>query len=158
MAVNDADPSSASGGGAAGRVELKIDSDPANVRPVRRRVEEFARSAGLSQHDSEEIGLVLNEALANIIRHGYGGAHDRPIVVTVESAQEGVRLSIRDWGKPFNPAQVQPRPVGELAPDQIKPGGLGLLCIRRLMDDVRYCALSDGMLLTMVKKVKHTER
>jgi|HubBroStandDraft_1064217.scaffolds.fasta_scaffold60154_3 anti-sigma regulatory factor (Ser/Thr protein kinase) len=134
--------------GAGERIELKIDSDPANLRQVRTSIEEFARGAGLSQEASDEVGLVINEALANVIRHGYGGATDRPIEVTAAAETDGVRFTIRDWGKPFDPALVAKRKTGEL-----KPGGLGLVCIKKLMDEASFSRLPDGMQLTMVKRL-----
>jgi anti-sigma regulatory factor (Ser/Thr protein kinase) len=138
-----------SGAASPGRVELKIDSDPANLRQVRERIEEFALSAGLSREDSDAIGLVVNEALANVIRHGYGGATDRPILVTAETEPGAVRLTIRDWSTPFDPSRLPVKKKGEL-----KPGGLGLVCIKELMDEVKFSPLSDGMQLTMVKRGK----
>ncbi len=129
------------------RIELKITSDPANLRRVRKQVEQFARSAGLSPEMSDAIGLALNEALANVIRHGYDGATDRPIVVSAEHGDGEFRVFIRDWAKPFDPSRLKPKRCGELT-----PGGLGMVCIRQLMDDVKFERLPDGMLLTMVKK------
>jgi anti-sigma regulatory factor (Ser/Thr protein kinase) len=133
----------------SGRLELKIVSDPANLREVRHRIEQFAEAAGLSRQACDDLGLVANEALANIIRHGYGGAKDRPILVTAEKEGTAVRLSIRDWAKPFDP-QSLPREKS----DPLKPGGLGLVCMRKLMDDVQFVRLSDGMQLTMIKRSK----
>ena len=33
----------------------------------------------------------------------------------------------------------------------MQPGGLGLVCIRSLMDEVQYVTQPDGMLLRMTK-------
>lgn len=129
------------------RVELKIDSHPANLRPVRKALEEFSTLAELGQDAADGIGLAVNEALANVMRHGYGGATDRPIQIAAELRTGEVRVLIRDWGPTFDPA-VLPGGVH----DPLKPGGLGLMCIRGIMDEVTYERLSDGMLLTMVKR------
>ena len=66
------------------RLELNIQSNPANLRQVRNAIEEFAHAAGLKQQQCDEIGLVVNEAVANVIRHGYGGATNRPIAITAQ--------------------------------------------------------------------------
>jgi anti-sigma regulatory factor (Ser/Thr protein kinase) len=128
-------------------LELRIDSHPANVRPARLAVEHFARSHGMSDKSCDEIGLALNEAMTNVIRHQYGGDISRPIVVRAAWAPDQLRVSIRDFGKPFNPSSLPAKP-----PEPGCPGGLGLLCIRRCMDDVKFEQLSDGMLLTLVKR------
>ena len=129
--------------------EWKIASHPANLRQIRKELEDFAKSIGLPEKSAYDVGLVLNEALANIIRHGYGGAVDRPILVQADRVGAHFELVIRDWGKPFDPALIKQKNLGELS-----PGGLGLLCMRRLMDDVKFERLPDGMLVRMTKKIK----
>ncbi|MDP9174001.1 MAG: ATP-binding protein [Planctomycetota bacterium] len=136
----------------AGRIELKISSDPANLRGVRRQLEDFARFVGMSQEATDAIGLALNEALANVMRHGYSGARDKPIVVAGEIINGGFRLTIRDWAPPFDPSRLPKKDRADLT-----PGGLGLLCIRKLMDETNFSPQPDGMLLTMVKHMKATK-
>ena len=128
--------------------EWKIASHPANLRDVRKELESFAKSAGAPVEAADAIGLVVNEALANVIRHGYNDATDRPIIVSAEEDGRKIELVIRDWARPFDPSQVKPKCEGELT-----PGGLGMLCIRKLMDDVKFERLPDGMLLKMSKKL-----
>jgi anti-sigma regulatory factor (Ser/Thr protein kinase) len=130
------------------KLELKITSDPANLQPVRKQVETFAESAGLSRRECDGVGLAVNEAMANIIRHGYGNATDQPIHVTAEVKDDQLFVQIRDWGKPFDP-QLLPRDIRP----ELRPGGLGLLCMRKLMDSTEFVTLSDGMLLKMVKRI-----
>jgi anti-sigma regulatory factor (Ser/Thr protein kinase) len=125
-----------------------INSHPAGLREVRRELESFAQSIGMAEESSHAVGLVLNEALANIIRHGYDGALDKPIRVTAQTGDNELRIQIRDWAKPFDPALVKQRYDGEL-----KPGGIGLICIRKLMDKATFQRLPDGMLLTLTKKL-----
>jgi anti-sigma regulatory factor (Ser/Thr protein kinase) len=149
--------------GADGRVTLQFRSDPATLRPVRLALEEYGKEAGLSPEATDAIGLALNEALANVMRHAYRGATDRPIDVTFERRPSGdrrhvaVAVLIRDWGTPFDPNKVPPKPPVDPSKldslDDLTPGGLGLMCIKELMDDVRYERQPDGMLLTMVKDV-----
>jgi len=129
-------------------LKLKITSDPANLRPVRKQIEALAQSGGLSREDCEALGLVINEALANVIRHGYNGATDRPIAINAEVADGEFRLQIRDWARPFDPAQLP-----KTKRDHLQPGGLGLICMRKLMDEAEFVPLADGMLLKLVKKI-----
>jgi serine/threonine-protein kinase RsbW len=137
------------------RMELMMTSHPSILRPARLALEGFARESGMEQESAEKIGLVLNEALANVMRHGYDGAAEKPIVVTFDRHGEGdeaeIEVTIRDWGKPFDPGELPTAPPPD--PDRIMPGGLGLLCMRQMMDKVTFTRLADGMLLTMVKKV-----
>ena len=107
-------------------------------------------ACGLSAEGAADVGLAVNEAVANVIRHAYGGATDRPIVVRGECEPTGgVRVTIRDWGTGVNPLAQPPRQR-----DPMEPGGLGLVCLRQLLDDVRFEPQPDGMLLTMEKRAK----
>jgi anti-sigma regulatory factor (Ser/Thr protein kinase) len=136
------------------RIELNITSDAANLRTVRIKIEEFAHSGGLPAEVGEAAGLVVNEALANVIRHGYHGAKDQPILVTAEIEDGEMRLAIRDWSRPFDPSKLPQTDHDLTKPENVKPGGLGLLCMRKLMDEAEFVPLPDGMLLKLVKRVK----
>src|SRR3712207_7212584 len=46
---------------------------------------------------------------------------------------------------------VNPLTVGKVH-DPLTPGGLGLVCLRQLLDEMAFTPLPDGMLLTMVKR------
>ena len=140
---------------AAAPLRLRIRSDPANLAPVRKAVEDLALAHGFDASACGEIALCVNEALANVIRHAYGGASDRPIELTADVLQNdeaggddsALRLRIRDWGSGVNPEDLPPK-----RRDPLTPGGLGLICLRKMMDDVRFTPQPDGMLLEMTRR------
>src|SRR5579862_344603 len=131
-----------------GRLTLKITSDTGQVAPTRRMIENFASQAGFDEVAVHQIGLVVNEALANVIRHAYAGAKDRPIVVTAEcrrvpGAASGshvrqICVTIRDWGKGDVPADRTNQPR-----DPLTPGGIGMICMKQLMDRVEFVPQPD---------------
>jgi serine/threonine-protein kinase RsbW len=129
------------------RLELNIVSDPANLREVRREVEQFAAEHGCDECCRNDIGLCVNEALANVMRHAYRGATDQPIGIQVEDLGDRVRVRIRDWGRSFDPAVLKDRPY-----DPLEPGGLGVICMHKLMDEVTFVPQEKGMLLTLVRR------
>ena len=139
-------------------IELNINSDPANLAAARTTVEEFCSTrGGFGIKSTGEIGLVVNEALANVIRHAYSGATDQPIRISVafDATPPGsVTIAIRDWGSGENP---QARLEHHKPVNPATPGGLGLVCLREFMDEVRYAPQSDGMLLTMMRQKKSPE-
>jgi serine/threonine-protein kinase RsbW len=145
-----------SGDSLASQLELRIASDPANLADARRRIEALARACGLDQESCDAVGLCINEALANVIRHAYQGATDRPIQIIAGAADDGLRIAIRDWGSCVNPLVAPPRPR-----DPLSPGGVGLICLRELMDQVQFIPQGDGMLLVMMRRngrPKHGQR
>ena len=138
------DASSRSDGPRAMKIELT--SEPEKIAGVRKAVEAFAQAAGLGS-GAADLGLVVNEALANVIRHAYQGRRGQPISVSVDCDSAEVTVRIRDWGNGVNPA-AQPAKTH----DPETPGGLGLICLRALMDRAEFIPQPDGMLLTISKK------
>jgi anti-sigma regulatory factor (Ser/Thr protein kinase) len=129
-------------------MRLKITSDPANLAAVRTSVESLAIENGFDKQAADEIGLCVNEAMANITRHAYGNAYDRLIDLTVEVVDSTMHIKIRDWGNGINPMDLPPRPH-----DPLRPGGLGLVCLKKMMTQVRFLPQPDGMLLHMTRKM-----
>jgi serine/threonine-protein kinase RsbW len=128
-------------------IRLKIMSDPANLAGVRLAIETLCMDNGMEQKACDEVGLCVNEALANIIRHAYNGASDQSIEIAVDFTDGAVRIAIRDWGNGVNPLDRPTPPY-----DPLKPGGLGMICLKQMMDEVRFTPQPDGMLLEMTRK------
>jgi serine/threonine-protein kinase RsbW len=138
----------------------KFDSDPAQVQPVRLAVEELAQQIGFAERCVGEIGLVTNEAIANVIEHAYNGEAGHPIEIWAEAKNGGIEIRLRDWGPGIDPSKI---PVKEK--DPLIPGGLGLICMREMMNSHVYSpppadlpaastepgAVGPGILLTLFR-------
>lgn len=131
------------------RLDVTIESDPSKIGPVRRSVEGVATAIGMDERAASDLGLCVNEALANVMRHAYGGATDRPIAVSCHCHDDELIVTIRDWGNGVNPAELPPKPY-----DPLEPGGLGLICLKQMLTEVSYVPQPDGMLLVMKKRRK----
>jgi serine/threonine-protein kinase RsbW len=131
------------------KLRLKIVSDPANLASVRQAIEGLCAAGGFDTKSCEEVGLCVNEALANVIRHAYGGAVDKPIEIAAEMLDDSVRISIRDWGNGVNPHELPEAPRNPL-----RPGGLGLICLKQMMHQVVFTPQHDGMLLELSRKLE----
>lgn len=124
------------------------------MRSVRLRAEAQARAIGFSEEESGQIGLAVDEALANVISHGYGGPCDKPIDIAIEQVKwEGraaISITVRDFGRQVDPSAICGRDL-----DDVRPGGLGVHIMRTVMDDVSYApAEGGGMQLVMKKKMQ----
>ena len=128
-------------------LRLRITSDPANLAPVRRAVEDFSAACGFREEARGQIVLCVNEALANVTRHAYGGADDRPVHLDATFEDGCLRITIRDWGCGRVPPECQPKH------DPLRPGGVGMVCLRELMDQITFTPQPDGMLLTMERRL-----
>jgi serine/threonine-protein kinase RsbW len=131
------------------RMLVKTVSHPATLAPVRKQVEAFSEKAGFDFDARGQIVLVVNEAMANVMRHAYRGASDRPIEVSAEDTGDALRIDVRDWGSGVTPDCQPTRQF-----DPTTPGGLGLICLRQFMDEVKFNPQPDGMQLTMIRRKK----
>jgi anti-sigma regulatory factor (Ser/Thr protein kinase) len=112
---------------------------------------------GFRDADARAIVLAVDEALANVIRHGYKGAHDRPIQVSFyreefksgEGAQDALKIQIVDQGVPVKAEKLIGRAL-----DDIRPGGLGLHFIREIMDSVQFRHVGGRNYLRLIKSPK----
>lgn len=131
------------------RLTINLSTDPTLLGSARTAIEKLAATHKFDAKSCEEIGLVVNEALANVIRHAYGVGTDGPIQIDVLVLDGELTIKMRDWGKGVNPDHLPPSAASV---DPLKPGGLGLICMRRMMDSVVFEPQPDGMLLTMKRK------
>lgn len=82
------------------------------------------------------LQTAVDEACANVFEHAYEG-EPGPLVVEVSSGEREVVVRIRDWSDGF---ELGPPPI----PDRTTPleerpiGGLGLLFIYKMIDEVEY--------------------
>lgn len=134
----------------SGAFNLRVTSNTAELAPARRQLEAFAASHGFDDAAVAAIGLCVNEAMANVIRHAYRNQPDQPIELTATVVDDQIEIGLRDWG-----SGIQPGPLPEHKVDPMNPGGLGLICLGRLMDRITFTPQQPGMLLEMSKRKAH---
>ena len=126
------------------QVELHVEATIENVRRISEFVRETGRRLRLTEDMLFEIDLAVEEASANIVRHAYPPGQSGEILLRVESTDDMVRITLTDWGLPFDVSSVGPFDVDALAETRAK-GGMGLRIIHSLMDDtVRETASAPG--------------
>jgi anti-sigma regulatory factor (Ser/Thr protein kinase) len=139
--------------------ELELRSAPRVLCDVRDRVRDWTRACGWSEQQIAEIVLAVDEALTNVIVHGYEGREDQRILfgarcVCSPDGRAGVEFRVRDWGRQVDPASIRGRAL-----DEVRPGGLGVHLIFSMMSRAEYSrAEGGGMLLVMTKFKDHTAR
>ncbi|NLF32768.1 MAG: ATP-binding protein [Planctomycetes bacterium] len=125
-------------------IHMRIDSTAAHLPVVRGAVRELCLVIGFNAHACGEAVAGVDEALANILQHAYGGRPGRPIEITLRALDgldgpAGVEVVLRDRGRARDIACIQGRPL-----EDIRPGGLGTHIIDCCMDVVEYTHPADG--------------
>jgi anti-sigma regulatory factor (Ser/Thr protein kinase) len=119
-------------------------------------VGELAERIGFPQPHCSQISLAVDEALSNVIKHGYGRRDDGRIWITIHHENHprpAIQLIVEDHARQVDPETIRSRDL-----DDIRPGGLGVHIIRQVMDDVRFEKRPEGgMRLTMTKRLMPIE-
>lgn len=143
--MSDSTPPTTDAGGA---MFVRTTSDTSELAGVRRQVEAFCAANGFDERACGEVGLCVNEAMANVIRHAYRGKPGQPIELTATVADGVLRVAMRDWGE----GQPPPGALPTEKADPLEPGGLGLICLGRLLDRVTFTPQPKGMLLELLRR------
>lgn len=144
---------------------LRVPGRYEQVKNICEFVSNGAREAGLDEDAVFHVELCCDEASTNIIEHAYGAEGVGEIVVSYEYDDDAFTVSLRDNGRSFNPNDVPPPPLPEVAAGEADPpppedvlerlqvGGLGIHFMRNLMDEVHFDFAEEGNTLVMVKKI-----
>ncbi len=97
------------------------------------------------------VQVALDEVVANIVSHAAGGNSGRAFDVWFRRDGENIEIVVADDGPPFDPLD-RPDPDVTLPLEGRQPGGLGIMLVKSLMDDVRYERTTRNV-LTMRKRI-----
>jgi len=99
-----------------------------------------------------DIHLCLEEAISNVIRHGYGGEPGHALTVDFASRDaHHVVFTIEDQAPPFDPltaSLIEDQPAAS-PEDYLRPGGRGILLMRKFAGTLAYERLAGGNRLTI---------
>ena len=137
-------------------IRLEMFSQPRLLAAARAMVGNVAQRMGFNEIECGQISLAVDEALCNIINHGYERRPDGRIWIDVwslERGRPGIRIVVEDRAQQVDPDTIRSRDL-----DDIRPGGLGVYIIREIMDEVAYEHRDGGgMRLIMVKRLASSE-
>ena len=135
-------------------MRLALTADLDALSGIREFVTDAMIALGTDPDVHDEIRLAVDEAVTNILTHGYKGPG--PVELDIAADGDDLVVVIADEAPLFDPTQstdVDLTPPGE----RQAPGGYGLFLIRQAMDDVLYRKSSRGNELRLIRRgVVHT--
>lgn len=143
--------------GSGGGPSLRLRSELREVARADRWIHRLGTERGVPEDMLYDLRLALDEALSNIIRHGYGEGAPGAIVVEADISAAGARVTIRDRARPFNPLEV-PEPDLSGGIQERAAGGLGVFLLRKVMDRVAYAREGDENRLVLERLTVRTRR
>lgn len=130
---------------------LTVPAQMSYLTGVRDFIEKIGKKYRFSDKMVNSFKLVVDEACTNIIRHGYRDVKGGEIVLKAIIRRQSLTIAILDQGTSYDPRQANTPDLDKYI--QIgKKGGLGILMMRKLMDDVQYNITSRGNELRLTKQ------
>ncbi|MHC5038442.1 MAG: ATP-binding protein [Planctomycetota bacterium] len=117
------------------RIEVKALTE--NLKFVREFMSRMVGASALAEMDRNKVVLAVDEAVANIVRHAYGGSGKGIIQIQARADARKLEIHIFDSGSKFDPNSVKDPDMME----HIRLGkktGLGIFLMRQIMDEVSY--------------------
>jgi len=136
-----------------GELQFTLKNRIAEIATLGERLGEFAAVHQLTPNVLHDLNLALEEAVTNIISHGYSDHREHEILVCIRVESGAVIAELKDDARPFNPLTV-PEADATKPLDERTAGGLGIHLMRKLMDGIEYQRLEDGNLLIMKKNLE----
>jgi serine/threonine-protein kinase RsbW len=130
--------------------DLTIPAHLDEIPGVSFELEQCMRSSGFSDEQILDLQLGVEEAITNIIVHGYAGSPGT-ITICCRAGPDEVIVEISDDAPAFNLLQA-PEPDTSADLDDRKIGGLGIFLIRKVTDSATYRYEEAKNILILTKK------
>jgi anti-sigma regulatory factor (Ser/Thr protein kinase) len=126
---------------------LELDSSLTELSRVWVWTESLADKLRLPGETRFALHLCLEEALANVILHGYRNEPGHPIVIRSSMVEGRLLFTIEDEAPAFAPPEGEAERPADL--ETLEPGGNGIRLLRRFAGSLTYETLAHGNRLTL---------
>ncbi|MCL4704957.1 ATP-binding protein [bacterium] len=120
--------------------ELTTPSSTENLELIRAVVVKIAQKAGFAEMAAMQIALAVEEACVNAIKHAHKNNAAKPLRVQIQTDHQKLIVVVSDQGKGFDFQNLKEPDMQEYLAKR-RPGGLGIVLMKRLMDEVRFESL-----------------
>jgi anti-sigma regulatory factor (Ser/Thr protein kinase) len=130
---------------------LTLSSRLGDLALVRPWVEALAAEHAIGTETVYAIELCLEEALSNIVRHGYKNEPEHSIDLSFQrNADQTIKFDIEDRAPHFDQTGPGRKPPAEdVDVDYLLPGGHGMPLMRKFSSSLVWEALPNGNRLTL---------
>lgn len=131
------------------RKQITISSKIEAIDEAVTKAVSYARNSGFGDDEIFGIDMAVREAVANAVKHGNRLDESKNVDITLENTDEGLEITIRDYGDGFHVEDV-PDPTNP--ENLLKENGRGILFMQNFVTIVEWHNHPEGgMLVRMVK-------
>ena len=132
--------------------DIEFPLAPAWFQTIRRLVSMASTQCGFSDRDAGQISMSVDEALANILKHGYQSDCSGRVKLHVDTQIEPetrIEIQLDDETNNVDLDLIRSRDL-----EKIRPGGLGVHLIQTIMDESNWSIRACGGLRLVLSKTK----
>jgi len=122
------------------------------LRQMRRFVTEVLQKHQITELEINMMVLAVDEVFANIIIHGQPEDCNDYVRIIIEVKKQGVWFEIIDKGAAFDILKYNEPVLGELVKSKHK-GGMGIMLVKKIMDEIKFKSSKNQNSLRLYKKV-----
>ena len=129
---------------------LELDSRLTELTRVQPFIESLADRYRFGNDARFSMQLCMEEALANLVLHGYRNQPGHPIVIGASATVDTLFFTIDDKAPPFVPVAPNEAALDRpMSLESIEPGGNGIRLLHRFAGSVIYDSSAEGNRLTI---------
>ena len=132
--------------------ELTFKNQEQELTRVTEFMENICDELQLDMHVAMKLQVAIEEMVTNVIFYAYPEGTSADITLSAESDDKELTFVLSDTGKPFDPTAKEDADI-EANPMDREQGGMGILIVKNIMNEVSYQRLGDTNQLTMKKKL-----
>lgn len=134
---------------------LQTESRIENLPTVKDWAEECWLNSGFPTDRIDMMLLCIEEAFANVCLHGYKNIRGLIRLECSMDKKGSLIFKIIDWAAPFDVTQVAPPDTGIALRDR-KIGGLGVMMVREMADEVHWNLENNANVLSLKFNLTNT--
>ncbi|HYG40386.1 MAG TPA: ATP-binding protein [Cytophagales bacterium] len=131
---------------------FKISCSKENLKEVRRFVNAVLSGYPISESEKNMITLAVDEVCANLIIHSHKCNPKEFITLNIFEQKGMLVFEIIDDGDSFNLLQHEEQSLYNIV-KQKRKGGLGIMLVKRIMDDIQIYNAPDHNVCRLYKKI-----
>jgi len=132
--------------------EIHIACIKQSLKEIRSFVAEFLVQTPFSEIEINALVLAVDEVCANVIIHSTQKEDNEKLEVCIELNTNEVKFDVLDKGKGYDIRKHKMPALKEIIKSKRK-GGVGLLLVHKIMDQIDFIPQNNGNIIRLVKHI-----
>lgn len=130
-----------------------IKAELPEIERINGQLDGFAEKHNIPSDIVQKFKIAIDDLVTNIISHGLKDGDDQSIGVRFKGSEEQMVVEIIDEGMPFDIFETA-KPDTTLSIEDREIGGLGILLVNELMDEVAYKRRNNTNVVRLIMNLR----